>query len=375
MLTLSDGIATGVGDRVGTWMTLLAVGMLRNESVLVNWKMPNPKMPQNIIQDATSAGGCIGFPPPAVICGIAGKSARLMSPGVTSCLQAKATTRHLMTIPSYRRWWTGGKLQCSPTHPPRCLAVNYTLGLEAVPHCVYGAFTFHGLLNITRGHTLNRYLHTYRTLASRLWLRPQCRHSFGLELASQHAAGRLVLSVHLRRTDRGGSKDHRVKGAKAARQEFDNTTMQQLERLVHLLDESGTAVSWLLTSDEEPAAIRAQQTVLAARADGSRQNATVAPPNATEQVFFSMSESDGILQSIFTHGWSSYSSVASLLHGTPLFSFSRGPDRYRFIEAHRFRGESSGAAAEKLYYTRGEEASFLAAAMARHKHRRAWPAR
>ena len=37
MLTWSPPPATGLGDRMGGWMVLFALGWLRNESVWLNW--------------------------------------------------------------------------------------------------------------------------------------------------------------------------------------------------------------------------------------------------------------------------------------------------------------------------------------------------
>ena len=279
-------------------------------------------------------------------------------------------------MPAFRYWWSLSKLVCSRF---ACSTANYTMGLELVPQVVHGALLRSRLLNASvAAHSLDRYLDAYRALAQRLRLRPHCQHRIGAHLASKHAAGRLVLSVHLRRTDRGGATD---KGGGASYYALangpfgiENRTQLSIERLVRILDEDATAAHWLLISDNRTIASRTHESILRARAPYSRQTAMVAPPDATQQLFFSMSESDGIVQSVLAHGgWSSYSSVAAMLKGTPLLSLQLRPDkadssRYETIADRWPRGDDAVAAREKLFYrTNGEERAFLAAARLRHR--------
>ena len=165
VLIMNSAPAAGLGDRVGTWLMLLAVGELRNESVLVNWKTPMSKMPSNIVNDSAEAGGCIEFPqPPAIMCGAASGPAGAFP----SCLSLRARfpRKAVTPVPAFRYWWSLSKLVCSRF---ACSTANYTMGLELVPQVVHGALLRSRLLNASvAAHSLDRYLDAYRALAQRL---------------------------------------------------------------------------------------------------------------------------------------------------------------------------------------------------------------
>ena len=360
-LTLASPPETGLGDRMGTWMALLAVGQMLNMSVLINWKTPLGKMPEHVRNGSSQGGACIDFPSPAIVCGNA--------IGLPTCGATKAHMP-LQALPSFSHWWPG-TARMGPH------------GLECVPHTAYPAYSVKiPLLNRSRGHTLDLYMSTYRILTSRLRLRPECAHPMGDEIRAQQDRGRLVLFVHLRRTDKGGETDRTTAsaGQRALFHRFENSTFRTIERVVQLLDEDGTSVYWVVASDNQTTAERCTKLLLGAKMAGSKQDVLVAPTTATMQTFFSMSESDGILQSIFAHGaWTSYSGVAALLHGAPLFSASLpviepamyvNMDNLRHYGNATDEGATSAAANEKLFYTVGEERAFLAAAAAQRRSRR-----
>ena len=361
VLTLASPTDTGLGDRIGTWMALLAVGQILNMNVLINWRTPHAKMPENVRNGSFQGGACIDFPSPAIVCGNA--------IGLPPCLTMKTHMR-LQALPGFSHWWPG----TARTGPH---------GLECAPHTAYPAYSVKlPLLNRSRGHTLDLYMSTYRTLTSQLRLRPECAHPMGDEIRAQQDRGRLVLFVHLRRTDKGGETDRKTASPaqRAMFHRFENSTFRTIERVVQLLDEDGTSVYWVVASDNQTTAERCTKQLLGARVAGSKQDAVVAPTTATMQTFFSMSESDGIMQSIFAHGaWTSYSGVAAFLHGAPLFSTSRpviNPNMYENMDNLRHfgnatdEGATSAAANEKLFYTIGEERAFLAAAAAQRRSRR-----
>ena len=62
MLTWTPPPATGLGDRMGGWMVLLALAKLRNETVWLNWAPGWFRLPARIAQDSQAALACISFP-------------------------------------------------------------------------------------------------------------------------------------------------------------------------------------------------------------------------------------------------------------------------------------------------------------------------
>ena len=62
MISWEPPPATGLGDRMGAWMVLLALGRLRNETVWLNWAPGWFRLPARIAADSQAALGCISFP-------------------------------------------------------------------------------------------------------------------------------------------------------------------------------------------------------------------------------------------------------------------------------------------------------------------------
>ena len=377
VLVLNSAPASGLGDRVGLWLVLLAVGKIRNESVLINWKSPLSKMPANVVNDSANAGSCIEFPqPPAIMCGAA-KSPKGALP---SCLsfKAKMSRKAVTYVAPFRYWWSPSKLKCSKF---ACSRENYTMGLELVPHVVYGALLDSRLLNASAtAHSLDRYLNAYRTLAKQLALRSHCRHPIGAHMLAKQFKGEIVIWIHLRRTDRGGSTDksagtHYYRMANAPFG-IENKTQVSIHRLMHMLDKETVSVHWMIVSDNRTIALRMHESMLQVRTSHSRQTATISPSSATQQIFFSMSKSDGIVQSVLAHGgWSSYSSVAAMMESTPLLSVQLRRDevdskRYKIIANQWPRDNKTVGAREKIFYsTNGEERAFIEAVQLRHRQK------
>lgn len=377
VLVLNSAPASGLGDRVGLWLVLLAVGKLRNESVLVNWKAPMSKMPANIVNDSANAGSCIEFPqPPAIMCGAASSP----EGALPSCLsfKSKILRKSVTYVAPFRYWWSPSKLKC---YRFACSTANYTIGLELVPHVVYGTLLNSRLLNASAtAHSLDRYLEAYRTLAQRLALRSHCRHPIGDQMLAKQSTGEIVIWIHLRRTDRGGSTDkwagtpyYRMASGPFG---IEHKTQASIHRLMRMLDKQAVSVHWVIVSDNRTIALRMHKSMLQVPTPHSRQAATLAPSSATQQIFFSMSKSDGIVQSVLAHGgWSSYSSVAAMMAGTPLLSVQLRRDdvdskRYKIIANQWPRDNKTVGAREKIFYsTNGEERAFLEAVQLRHRQR------
>ena len=279
MLALRLPPQSGLGDRVGTWVNILALGLMRNESVYLNWRLPMKKMPLNVRADSMEGLRCIQFPSYAVNSSV-----------------FRASSLPTTWIPGYRYLVYG---QGGVQHERSGREDKHTQGLELVPHVVYGAWKG---LRFLREQSLDDYMRAYRSVVCQVQLRPSCSHPVGKELAA-HNRDRLVLFLHLRRTDRGGDTDDRLKlWGLEKRASFENQTHATVRRLARFFDQQSAPILWVVLSDSAKDAAAALASIQSSLTPGSPQRASIAPANCSLQLFFAMGAASGIVQSVIRTG-------------------------------------------------------------------------
>ena len=135
-------------------------------------------------------------------------------------------------------------------------------------------------------------------------LRPECEpappvfeaHTDDLA-APELPGGRLVLFVHLRRTDRGGTDDLRfgkvtVGKATEMRAAFEMTTARALRRLIRALDARALSVDWVVLSDDREVANATLGTILRTHTRHSLQRGALWRSDAVG-AFFAMGRATG----------------------------------------------------------------------------------
>ena len=233
MLTWEPPPATGLGDRMGAWMVLLALGRLRNETVWLNWAPGWFRLPARIAADSQAALGCISFP----------SFARLQPEGGAA----------VRSIPLMWHKRQGGF--AARPKPGVSVTARVRGGFNSVPHLMFGVWNRTDLLPPrSTAFTWRDYLHAYHEMAQLVRVRPACAPPIAQqqpaepEEAAVEAAGtRLRMYVHLRRTDRGGEDDVRLGGAKGrgTRSRFE---VQTHDAIRSLLEELTRQVTTSLTS-------------------------------------------------------------------------------------------------------------------------------
>jgi hypothetical protein len=223
MLTWEPPPATGLGDRMGAWMVLLALGRLRNETVWLNWAPGWFRLPARIAADSQAALGCISFP----------SFARLQPEGGTA----------VRSIPLMWHKRRGGFV--ARPKPGVSVTARVRGGFNSVPHLMFGVWNRTDLLPPrSTAFTWRDYLHAYHEMAQLVRVRPACAPPIAEqqpaepeEAAVEAASTRLRLYVHLRRTDRGGEDDVRLGGAKGrgARSRFEVQTHDAIRALLEEL--------------------------------------------------------------------------------------------------------------------------------------------
>ena len=223
MLTWEPPPATGLGDRMGAWMVLLALGRLRNETVWLNWAPGWFRLPARIAADSQAALGCISFP----------SFARLQPEGGAA----------VRSIPLMWHKRQGGF--AARPKPGVSVTARVRGGFNSVPHLMFGVWNRTDLLPPrSTAFTWRDYLHAYHEMAQLVRVRPACAPPIAQqqpaepEEAAVEAAGtRLRMYVHLRRTDRGGEDDVRLGGAKGrgTRSRFEVQTHDAIRSLLEEL--------------------------------------------------------------------------------------------------------------------------------------------
>lgn len=168
-----------------------------------------------------------------------------------------------------------------------------------------------------------------------------------VDLAAPPSHSALRLIVHLRRQDRGGAADPK-KPSPRRQQAFDDATWRALRAIVRALRRpiSSTAVSppsrveWVVMSDSRQHARDAKRLLLNASSSGNGGDVAALSPGGAHatsslehividaahanvsamRAFLLPRHSHGVVQSCMRDGWSSFSSVAAFMAGSPLYS-------------------------------------------------------
>ncbi len=297
-------VATGLGDRMGVWVPLFALAMLwGNASVALRWAPPWKKLNARIASDTKSAADCLRYP---------GFVHRVASDQEV----------HDATVVDLRIPMAG--LPKGPEGPPT--KPHHQLAFDRVPAILWWRWKLKGLL--PAGSTeLEHFLAACRRAAHAVRCKTDCMAPAASDL-EQHlrlARRRRVprIFVHLRRGDR-------FMGGEVQKRRFEVATHKRIHDIVKQLavarTSSGTPLppmEWVLLSDDSASAEAARAMLSAAAAKFSMPMAIhTAPPNATAWAFTAFRYASGVVVSCNKDGWSSFSSVPSLLYGVPLYCVS-----------------------------------------------------
>jgi len=347
MLTWNPPPATGLGDRMGGWMVLFALGWLRNETVWLNWAPGWFRLPARIAADSQAALECISFPDFVRLSVVEGESLRSVPLGVRS-------------------------LGFAPKPKPGVsVSARVRGGFNSIPHLMYSVWNRTQLLEPSRSGWRD-YVRAYHRVGRLVQVRDACAPP-AASRPPEVASPRLRIYVHLRRTDRGGEDDVRLGGAKGrgVRTRFEAQTHRAIRTLLDELTlqlvrertaaagggagAGASVVEWTVMSDSEAHA-RATMALIANASSGGggggdggggrgrgggggevtrsggaavTHAARLAPANFSTWNFFSFARASGIVQSCIRDGWSSYSSIPALMWDVPLYSVHAAvPEKY-----------------------------------------------
>jgi hypothetical protein len=296
-------VATGIGDRMGVWVPLFALAMLwGNATVALRWAPPWKKLNERIAGDTRSAADCLRYPD------FVRRIGPDEEPGDAIVIDLQIPMAGLPKGPE------------GPSTRP-----HHQLAFDRVPAILWWRWKLKGLLP-TGSTRLEQFLAACRRAAYGVQCNPDCVPPAAsdleqlLILARRRRTPRVF--VHLRRGDR-------FMGDNQQKQRFERQTHKRLRAIVKQLAAArantgaSPPIQWVFMSDDSASAETARAVLSAAAAElFLPMDVQMVPPNATVWAFTAFRYASGVVVSCNKDGWSSFSTVPSLLLGVPLYCVS-----------------------------------------------------